>query len=69
MYIHAIQFVSKDVNGGIQELLFGTLTHEEGHLDRLESQLDQIEHVGIGKYCLSKPIRASYKAGRTGNFD
>lgn len=58
---HAIQYVGKDVDAGIQELLLGALPSEETNLDWLESQLDQIENVGIGIYWWSKLIRVDLK--------
>ena len=49
-YNDAIQACVQAGDNGTRELLKSILTDEEGHIDWLEAQLDQIKQVGIQMY-------------------
>ncbi|HEX7555125.1 MAG TPA: bacterioferritin [Leptolinea sp.] len=49
-YNDGIQVCVNEVDNGTRELLESTLKDEERHLDWLESQRDQIGHMGIQAY-------------------
>ena len=54
-YNDDLQFTAKGGDGGTHDLLEDILADEEAHLDWIETQLDQIEQLGIQTY-LSEQI-------------
>ena len=57
-YNGAIRLAVEVGDNGTRELLEAILTDEEAHLDWLESQLDQIDQMGVENY-LAQQIRDS----------
>jgi bacterioferritin len=49
-YNEAIKLASDLLDNGTKELLDGILKDEEGHLDYIEAQLEQIEQMGLEQY-------------------
>jgi len=54
-YNKAIAEAATAADNGTREMLEGILADEEAHIDWLEAQLDQIEHMGLQVY-LSRQI-------------
>ncbi|HEY3277839.1 MAG TPA: bacterioferritin [Syntrophorhabdaceae bacterium] len=54
-YNESIRLAVEMGDNGTRELLQSILTEEEGHIDWIEAQLDQIEQVGVQMY-LSEQI-------------
>ena len=50
MYNHGIRLAVEIGDNGTRELLESILTDEEGHLDWLEAQINQISQMGIQNY-------------------
>ena len=50
MYNNGIKFAAEVGDGGTRELLESILKDEEGHLDWLEAQINQISQMGIQNY-------------------
>lgn len=50
MYNQAIRVCVEEADNGTRELLESNLRDEEGHIDWLEAQLDQIEQMGLPNY-------------------
>jgi bacterioferritin len=55
MYNNGIKFASEVGDGGTRELLESILKDEEGHLDWLEAQMNQISQMGIQNYLADQP--------------
>jgi len=55
-YNEDIQFAQEAGDNGTRELLVAILKDEEGHIDSIEAQLDQIKQMGIENY-LTEQIR------------
>lgn len=53
-YNKAIQLFQELGDNGSRELILANLVDEEGHLDWLEAQLDQIGQMGLQNYLLSQ---------------
>ena len=53
-YNEAIRLFQEVGDNGSRELISGNLVDEEGHLDWLEAQLDQIKQMGLQNYLLSQ---------------
>lgn len=53
-YNEAIRLFQEVGDNGSRELIGGNLVDEEGHLDWLEAQLDQIKQMGLQNYLLSQ---------------
>jgi bacterioferritin len=53
-YNDAIKLAAEAGDNGTRVMLEGILKDEEGHLDWLETQLDQIEQMGIQTYLVEK---------------
>lgn len=49
-YNEAIQVAVEAADNGTRELLEKTLKDEEAHIEWIEAQLDQIEHMGLDGY-------------------
>ena len=55
MYNNGIKFAAEVGDGGTRELLESILKDEEGHLDWLEAQINQISQMGIQNYLADQP--------------
>jgi bacterioferritin len=53
-YNKAIKLCTEEADNGTREILEDTLTDEEAHIDWIESQLDQIEQMGIQNYLVEQ---------------
>jgi len=53
MYNEAIDLCGKELDHGTRDLLIKILNDEERHLDTAESQLDQINQMGLNNYLMS----------------
>jgi len=53
-YNEAIQRVGELRDFGTQDLLKAILKDEESHLDWIEAQLDQIQHIGLSTYLVEQ---------------
>lgn len=53
-YNDDIRFAVEQGDNGTRELLESILKDEESHIDWIEAQLDQIEHIGIQNYLVEQ---------------
>ncbi len=53
-YNKAIRLCSEEADNGTREILEDVLEDEEAHIDWIESQLDQIEQMGIQNYLVEQ---------------
>jgi len=53
-YNNAIRLASEVGDNGSRELLESILTEEEGHIDWIEAQVDQISQMGIQRYLVEQ---------------
>ena len=53
-YNKAIRLCTEEADNGTREILEDILTDEESHIDWIESQLDQIEQMGIQNYLVEQ---------------
>jgi bacterioferritin len=53
-YNNSIRLAAEVGDNGTREILESILRDEEGHIDWLEAQLDQIEQIGIQNYLVEQ---------------